>query len=99
MGPQEEGVTQTATPLGIAGRGIPRISEKPLLAVYQSRTNDLGETHMQVEKAIPETGITRIRGKSSAPRLGQEGSSVASNNRYGRSSAIFTECNSNGHGV
>ena len=40
------------TPLGITGRGIPRISEEALLAVGRSRTKDLREMHMRVEKVM-----------------------------------------------
>ena len=61
MGPREEGVTHTATPLGLTGRGTPRISEEALLAVRRSRTNNLRQMHMRVEEVIPRTGINRIR--------------------------------------
>ena len=61
MDSQEERVTHPATPLGVTGLGSLRISEEALLAVGNSRTNNLREKHMRVEKLIPQTGITRTR--------------------------------------
>ena len=61
MGPQEEGLIHTATPLGITGLGVPRTSEEALLAVDQPQTSDLRELLMRVEEVTPQIGITRIR--------------------------------------
>ena len=61
MGPKKEGVTHPATPLGVTGLGFPQTSEKALLAVGQSRTSDLRETHMRVEAVVPQIGIFRTR--------------------------------------
>ena len=50
MGPQEKWVAHTATPLGVSGLGIPRTTEKALLAVGQSLTSDLREKHLRLEE-------------------------------------------------
>ena len=69
----QQGVTHTATPLAITGRGTPRISEEVLLAKGRSRTNDLRETHMRLVEVIPQNGNTRVReGLSLATRTGGE---------------------------
>ena len=57
MGPQKEGVTHPATPMGVTGLGFPRTSEKALLAVGEFRTSDLRETHKRVEEVVPQIGI------------------------------------------
>ena len=61
MGPQEEGVTHTATPLGVSCLGIPRASEEALLKAGKSRTKDQRETRMLVEEVIPQIGIVWTR--------------------------------------
>ena len=59
MNLQEQGATHPAMPLGITSLGFSQISEEALLAVEQSRTNNLREKHMQLEGVLPQTGITR----------------------------------------
>ena len=71
MGPQEEGVTHTATTLEAKGLEIPRISEEALVAVGQSPTKNLREKHRWLEEVIPLTGVTRTREElSPATRTG-----------------------------
>ena len=45
MRPQEEGVFHPVAPLGFTRRELSRTSKEALLAVRQSRTNDLRETY------------------------------------------------------
>ena len=45
MGPQEERVFHPVAPLGVSRRELSRTSKEALLAVGQSRTNDLRETY------------------------------------------------------
>ena len=80
MGPQEEGVTHTATPLEANGLGIPRVSEEALVAVGQSQTKNLREKQSWLEEEIPLTGVTRTREElSPATRTGGGGQSTDMN--------------------
>ena len=80
MGPQEEGVTHPATPLGVNGLGFPRISKEVLWAVSQSRTKDPREKHRRVGELNPQTRNTRTREQlSPATRKTQEGRALTSN--------------------
>ena len=70
MGPREEEITHRVAPLRVTGPGIPRTSERALLAVGQSRTNEICERNKQVDKVIPQIEITQTRKGPATPTGG-----------------------------
>ena len=80
MDPHVEGATHIVTPQEITNLGIHRNLEEVLLAVDQSRTNNLGETQTRVENLTPRTGIPRNKGELS-PVIRTEGKSQRLNQR------------------